>query len=367
LKESASVAAPGARKAKRLAQQIADQFEAAAREARDRRLPEQKARRVIADIVALTDQGELTSSTIEGFFTAWLKRKELEAGQKTHARYRAIVEDLLAFLGPRTQQDITHLSAKDFAAFRDSLAKRLSPGSTNISLKVVRSAMTQARRDGLIDVNEAERVSLLKNVRRSERRPFTLEELKSILAVADEEWRGMILSGVYTGLRLSDVATLTWAKVDLQHRELRTRTLKTGRQQVLPIAEPLLRHLQKLPGRDNANRPLFPTAYAAMERNQHGGLLSNRFHKILVVAGLAEPRSHKSTGKGRDAKRTVGGLSFHCLRHTATSLLKNAGVSDAVVRDIVGHESLAVNLVYTHIEDKVKRAAIDKMPDVTVP
>jgi hypothetical protein len=47
---------------------------------------------------------------------------------------------------------------------------------------------------------------------------------------------------------------------------------------------------------------------------------------------------------GRSGKRTPGELSFHCLRHTATSLMKNAGVSPAIAQDIIGHESAAVSL-----------------------
>ena len=50
--------------------------------------------------------------------------------------------------------------------------------------------------------------------------------------------------------------------------------------------------------------------------------------------------------------------------HTATSLLKNAGVSDVVARDIVGHESEAVSRNYTHIDAETKRAALDKLPEL---
>ena len=46
-------------------------------------------------------------------------------------------------------------------------------------------------------------------------------------------------------------------------------------------------------------------------------------------------------------------------------MLKNAGVSDSVARDIIGHESAAVSANYTHIDPATKRAALDKMPDVT--
>ena len=66
----------------------------------------------------------------------------------------------------------------------------------------------------------------------------------------------------------------------------------------------------------------------------------------------------------RSAKRSTGELSFHCLRHTATSLLKNAGISPAIVQDIIGHDSAAVSAHYTHIEADAKRNALNAMPNV---
>jgi len=51
-------------------------------------------------------------------------------------------------------------------------------------------------------------------------------------------------------------------------------------------------------------------------------------------------------------------LSFHSLRHTAISLLKYAGVPDAVVTALVGHESSAMSHRYTHVgKEALARAA----------
>jgi hypothetical protein len=45
-------------------------------------------------------------------------------------------------------------------------------------------------------------------------------------------------------------------------------------------------------------------------------------------------------------------------------MLKNAGVSDAVARDIIGHESEAISRQYTHIDMAAKRKAIESLPDI---
>jgi integrase len=346
------------------AKRIANKFEDASEDGAEGRLTEVQARKVIADIFAISNRNNLPSSTIRDFMNSWLKRKELEATEKTCQRYKTVVTQLLDYLGPKANLDTAHLTSKEITGFRDDLAGRLTAGTVNLSLKILRVALSQARREGIVDVNQAERVSTLKNRTTGRRRPFTLAELKKILDHANHEWRGMILMGLYTGLRLSDLATLTWLNADLQRQELTVTTAKTGRRQILPLAKPVLAYLENLNSGDKPDQPLFPEAYGARTRSQYGGTLSNQFYQILVAAGLANKRTHESLEKGRGARRELNALSFHSLRHTATSLLKNAGVSDVVARDIIGHESEAVSRNYTHIDMETKRKAVDAMPDV---
>ena len=44
-----------------------------------------------------------------------------------------------------------------------------------------------------------------------ERLPFSKDQVKDLLAVAENEWRGMILLDYHTGIRSSDAANLIWA------------------------------------------------------------------------------------------------------------------------------------------------------------
>jgi integrase len=350
---------------KKKAQRIANKYEDAANEAAEGRFIESRARKTIAEIYALGNQDALPNSTIKAYCDSWLKRKELEANERTHERYATAIDHFLNYTGSRAGRDMAHLTVKEITGLRDHLAKSLSPNSANYTVKVLRAMLNQARRDGFVETNEASRVTLIQRVRKFERRPFTMPELKRILGAANDEWRGMILFGLYTGQRLGDIALLTWANVDLQQQELIVTTQKTGRRQIIPLAKPLLEYIRKLPAGDNPNAPLFPKACESKNRNPHGGPLSNQFYEILVSVGMAKERTHKSEGKGRDAKRQLNEISFHSLRHTATSLLKNAGVSDVVARDIIGHDSAAVSQNYTHIETETKRVALSKLPDIT--
>jgi integrase len=56
--------------------------------------------------------------------------------------------------------------------------------------------------------------------------------------------------------------------------------------------------------------------------------------------------------------------SFHSLRHTAVSLLKDAGIPDAVVVALVGHESSAMSHRYTHVAKEALAKAAKTLPEI---
>jgi integrase len=145
-------------------------------------------------------------------------------------------------------------------------------------------------------------------------------------------------------------------------------TRKTNRRVLIPLAEPLADHLLSLPAGEDPKGFVFPAAagYIGRSKAEHAGALSNQFHDILAGAGLVTRRSHwkAKDGPGRASRRRASAISFHSFRHTATSLLKNAGIPQAVVMDIIGHESEAISQVYTHVGEPEKRLAVAALPSV---
>lgn len=194
----------------------------------------------------------------------------------------------------------------------------------------------------------------------TERRGLTVAEIQELLKVCDAEWRGMVLLGLYTGQRLGDLASLTWRQVDFEQREIKFLTEKTKRRQIIPLAKPLADFLLTLPSSDDPDSPVMPTMAGTATNT-----LSRQFGELLKNAGLiTRETTHRKRGKGRDARRVQSEITFHSLRHTATTLLKSAGVSDAITREIIGHDSTAVSRGYTHIETNTLRKAVDSLGDI---
>lgn len=347
------------------AQIICANWGKAARMARKGLLRHDRARRysdqVMAELVEETG-GSAPRATARKFFEAWLAQKENEAAESTMLRYRGIVDRFLKFLGERADQNLNHIGTEDVLAFRDELSADVASGTVNTYLKVLRVALGRAAKRELVIKNVAALVDKVSTRDKHERRAFTDEELKKLLDVADADWKTAILLGLYTGLRLGDIATLDWGSLDLLRAELTVTDHKTGRTQIIPIHSDLLRHLNDVAGADDPSARLCPNF-----ANVGIAWLSNQFYDLMTRAKLVHKRTHERTkGKpGRSGRRRLQDISFHALRHTTTSWLKNAGVSDAVAMDLVGHESAAVSKAYTHVSKEAKRKAVDAMPDIS--
>lgn len=301
--------------------------------------------------------GELTTYTVRSWLDSWLASRT-DASKATQLEYRRAKDLFLKFLGARADRPLTTLQPKQIDDFKLKLAERVAPSTVNKAIKIMKAAFNNAVAKRQLEFSPAEHVTTIE-VDETNRRPFTDVELKKLLAGTKADWRTMILTAYYTGLRLGDCANLTWRSIELHQGIINIQTEKTGRRQILPIAEPLNRHLQKLAG-DNPDEPLCPALFGKTTPT-----LSNQFYDIMANAGLVEKRNHKGNGKGRDARRDTGHISFHSLRYNTTSALKSSGVSDSVAMDIVGHETASVSRNYTVIDDTAKREAINKLPDIT--
>jgi integrase len=89
---------------------------------------------------------------------------------------------------------------------------------------------------------------------------------------------------------------------------------------------------------------------------------------ISSASCLSPPACARSPGQGigRSEKREGLDLSFHRLRRMAVSLLKDAGVPDAVVMALVSHESSAMSHSYTHVGKEALARAAKTLPEIEI-
>ena len=340
---------------------IAEQYE----QVGQRKMPARAVRETLAELYREIYNESLPTATVRGFTENWLNTKQPEISPATLVFYRKSTNKLLEFLGSAADLDLASVTRTTLVEFRNHVAQKASATTTNHDLRAIKALFREANRDGYITEDPSEFVDTVRKSSDDNRRPFTIAEIQRVLAAADPEWRSLVLFGLYTGQRLADIAALTWDNLDLSKNEIRLRTRKTGKRIMVPIAKPLRQHIDSLQAGIRPGTPIHPRAFTIINRHGRSADLSNHFADLLAQAGLREKAPHhRSKGKGRSSQRASNSLSFHSLRHTAVSLLKDAGIPEGVVMELVGHDSKSMSAHYTHVGAEALEKAVAALPEI---
>ena len=344
-----------------LAMKLALDWENAAKAGRAGRLVESQCRRVLSELHEQATGEPLHFHTCRDWFNEWVAGKRGATSERTLIKYQQVCNDFLTHLGERANLPLNAISQRDVRSFRDALTKAgLSPSTVNQTVRKVLSApFLAAFRLGYVTVNPCSSIEALQDKGDKEKDVFTPEQILALYNAAEGDWRGVILAGYSTGLRLRDVTELRWETIDMSTGVLKIKTRKTDTTVILPLSPELMTWMQSQP-RGIGKAPIFPSLAGKSGAGKSG--LSMQFKRIMEKAGIAgrvlRARKEKSAG------RTQSSLSFHSLRHSFNSALANAGVSQEVRQKLTGHASAAMNAKYTHHEVETLRAAISSLPAV---
>jgi site-specific recombinase XerD len=170
------------------------EFERAAKLAGAGNLVETQARKILADIMERAGTDEtLRSPAVKDYLNQWLASKAAHVSTGTGVLYRHTVETFLATLGERQNKPLTALTPRDVEKYLAArMADKLAPKTVSLSVKIIRTALNHARRQGIITTNPAEAVELPK-AGGVERGTFTPAEVKMLVDTAAGSWKTLIL------------------------------------------------------------------------------------------------------------------------------------------------------------------------------
>src|SRR5438093_1942111 len=346
---------------RKLAQKLADECEQLEKLAGEKRLTESHCRKVIAQMYERTTGEPLHFNTAREWLTEWIESKKNETELRAFLKYKQIVNEFLAHIGKKADHLLREITQADIRSWRDALKRKgLAAPTVNHAIKILRMPFNAAHDAGHIEINPTKNAvrPLRDEARNGEKDVFTPEQITELIKAApSEDWKGAILCGYYTGLRLRDVADLEWSAVDLDRCTIRVTTRKTLRTVTVPI-HPQFRACLEKQTRGIGKAPVFPTLAGKSGGGKSG--LSMAFKRIMERAKIKGRLLRDATGAGR----SQSSLSFHSLRHSFNSAMANAGVGVEMRQELIGHSSLEMNKIYTHPDIEVKREAVLKLPGI---
>lgn len=338
---------------------VALEWERLAKDGRGKRLVVAQVRKVISEITEQVTGEALHYKSVKEYFQEWLRNNESATSTATFAKYRQVSRDFLASLGSRAEFTLNTIGASDVTTYRDKLIRKgLSAASVVNLLKVLSVAFDAAQREGIIPLNPVKAVKRPSDEDKGEREAFTVLQLQALLNAAEDDWKGCILFGVYTGLRLQDITKLKWANIDLEARTYSVRTAKTKRAHTAGLHSDLEQWLRsRIRGLPHAY--IFPDL--AKKRGGGESGLSKQFKRLMEKAGIKGRLMRRARGKGG---RNLSSLTFHSLRHTCATMQAAQGVSEELRMVHLGHSTKAAHRIYTHREVEQLRQIADSVPSI---
>lgn len=289
----------------------------------------------------------------------WLRYATMRHYQSCAEHYIVprLGDHLLSALTPRMVEAMT----------TDLMAKGLSRRTAAKVRTVLGTALAKAMQWEYVSRNVAQIASAPRGQRKAEKHAFSAAQVMALLDVAsDEEQPALFAVPAMLGLRQGEVLGLRWSDLDFGERTLtvaQTVRLGPGRELIIEPAKNTssMRTL-----------PLFDTLIEMLRaERQHQREARLRAGASWLDTGLVftndtgrslQPAQVLVVLKRIEARAGLPTLTYHELRHSATSVLLSLGVEPVVVSRILGHANVATTLdVYAHVFDADMREAVEKV------
>ena len=222
--------------------------------------------------------------------------------------------------------------------YRSPRGKKLKDYSVINYLGCLRNALNMAVREDVIADNPIMKLSAQDKVKapESQREYLTVEEVQQLEAT-DSPYphiKQAFLFACYTGLRCSDVRSITWGKIvkDGEKYRLHTVMFKTKRPFYIPLSK---KAMQWMPERGDKTDDDLIFENIPVQVNTKLYL-----QPWLDKAGITKP------------------ITFHCSRHTFGTMMLTLGADIYTTSKLMGHTKVEVTQMYAKIINKKKDDAV---------
>ncbi|KJS13479.1 MAG: integrase [Peptococcaceae bacterium BRH_c8a] len=310
------------------------------------------------------------------YLTSYLTKylpDELGASTNTVASYRDTYMLFLVYLRDVHEIPVEKLCLIDITknrveAFLDWIESKrnCSIQTRNVRLAAIHSYFKYLQYENPDNLLEWQRILSIP-VKKGEKGTLnymTLDGIKLLLEMPDQNTVAgrrdlALLSLMYdTAARVQEIIDLTPKMVRLEQPYIIKLIGKGQKARVVPLMESQLRILRQYMEERNLLEP---------HANQYP-LFFNKRHEKLTRAGVGYILDkYIQMARERSPSLIPEKFTCHCLRHSKSMHMLQAGVNLVYIRDILGHCSIQTTEIYARADSKQKREAIEKAYTEVVP
>jgi integrase len=301
------------------------------------------------------------TTTVSSYLDFWLT--DVIRGQVSDSSYKEYEKRLRRVKPQIGHVKLGKLTPAHIQALVNHLAEKYprSPKTRSTTLDTLRQALKWAVAAGMRSTNPAEHVQGPKSTVAKIDDALDADEAKAVLNVAEgDRLYGLVWLALKYGLRIGELLNLRWNDVDLTRDEMTVRRSSTktdAGHRTLPLIEDARRVLQahrKQSDVSSIDGYVF-TLDGAPLSPQRTRLVWSGF---LQKAGIA----HLCRNCGSNDRCSSAVRRFHSSRHTAATLLLEAGVELEVVSAILGHANIGITAdIYAKVRNDLKRKGLEKL------
>ena len=299
-------------------------------------------------------------SLVESFFTEYLPRQR-GASVHTIRAYRDSLKLLFEFMAQRAACNVASLqldalNAEMVTHFLDhiEITRSNSPVTRNCRRAAVRSFVKHLVRNDLTHSQQYTRVLAIPS-KKARQRPATYlepDDMRTIIGKPDRRtphgWRDytLLLFLYNCGARVSEAAGVQWHDLQLNApRQVRLRG-KGKKERLLPLWKETADALHRLRGRSASN--------------DQQCVFLNHLGQPLTRDGIAYILSkHASAAALERPALARKRITPHVVRHSCAVALLQSGTDVTVIRDYLGHSSVATTGRYITTNLQMKREAME--------
>lgn len=312
-------------------------------------------------IVAVTD-----NSLLCDYIADWVERDKSRVQITTYDGYKHMLNKYIYPYFKNTRlnvQDVKPMHIEKYCA--EKIADGLSPNTVIKHLAIIRTALQDAVKNGIIRTNPADLVEKPKRVK-PKHDYYRQDELQKLLSVVKStNIEVPVFLAIVFGLRRSEVLGLTWSAIDFDNMTLTicnkvTRGVVDGK--VTEIESDTLKS-------ETSNRTFMMNEavrnYLENVRKQQEqySRISSKYIDYVCVNEIGDRiKPDYITHKFKDllAENKMRPIRFHDLRHSCISLLVNSNFNMKLVQEYAGHADFTITAnTYAHTDLTEKQAEVN--------